>query len=174
MNGNATPPGRIDEFDFAEGGADERLLAESIPSTPSRSRTPPAQHQSLASWLRSAVLSLPAPLQNAAFGAAAFARRNSRILVLAVVAVTVLVSVVKLREEVQDFYEDLEEERREWGGGYDSPTWAEGQRGEVETVHGDKIRPGDLLIHPDQKDTVRAMVLELMARFNRVSWTWMA
>jgi hypothetical protein len=158
------------------GGRGGRTAEQDVPllppGTPSRSRSPPsnASSPSIASLLRQAYSLLPQPILNLLGAIATLVRRNSRLTLLAVVLAFVLISAHYIREEVQDWYEDhydRDDDGHEYHGKAGGPPkgWSA-----VPSLPSDGIKPGMLLVHPDQEATVRALILELMVRFNRITY----
>jgi hypothetical protein len=87
-----------------------------------------------------------------------------------VVLAFVLISAHYIREEVQDWYEDhydRDDDGHEYHGKAGGPPkgWSA-----VPSLPSDGIKPGMLLVHPEQEGTVRALILELMVRFNRITY----
>lgn len=170
------PPGLADYEDLNVGRSlNGEHAIPLLPGTPSRSRSPPNSASnggtSVASYVRRLYALLPGPVQNILGAAATLVRRNSRITLLAVIIGIILISASYVREEVQDWYEDHYEQDHDDHDYHEEtrrppPDWSA-----VKSIPSDGIKPGQMLVHPTQTDTLRAVVLELMVRFNRVGFS---
>lgn len=106
-------------------------------------------------------------------------RQNAKTCILLAAVLIVVSSATWFRKEVQTVYRNLEKP----GGGVNSGVAVQGSGNKpadhkpatsvvpqepVKPVE-PPVKPGELLQNPEQKDTLRALVLELLVRFNRVS-----
>ncbi|KAI9010698.1 hypothetical protein DFJ74DRAFT_317243 [Hyaloraphidium curvatum] len=142
-----------------------------LPTGSSRTRSPTARSavNAVAVAFRSLHASLPVAVQNAIAAGVTFARRNTRLTILAAVFLVLLLSANYIREEVEDWYED----RYEHDDDDDRNPLKSLQGSGVAGVSSQSVagtKPGQLIIHPDQEDAVRTLILQIMLRFNRMTY----